>query len=162
MEESKKPRVQYVPNEQERLLFYKKFFPVEDLCAWLVYGNDPDDNESKDNDRDCLAKREISFTFDGTYLRYQSLRNSAKFREVVLDHNPLSINIGACYNQPASRKGSSQPFLPVWKEFVLDIDLSDYDPVRGCCTKESSCSECWSLMTAAIQCVHEVLTVTCG
>ena len=161
MEEEKKLQGQYIPNEHERRIYYKKLFPVEELCAWLTYGNDPDD-DSKDNDRDCLVKREFSFTFEDAYLRYQGLPDVCRFRDAIAEYNPLSINIGACYNHPMNRKGSIQSFSPVWKEFVLDLDLSDYDPVRACCSKESSCSNCWSLMTTAIRCVHEILTVTLG
>lgn len=37
------------------------------------------------------------------------------------------------------------------KEFVIDIDLTDYDSTRTCCDKANICSKCWRFASAAVK-----------
>ena len=48
---------------------------------------------------------------------------------------------------------SQRAFLPVERELVFDIDLTDYDDVRTCGKEGHICNKCWPLMALAIQ-VH--------
>ncbi|PWA63545.1 hypothetical protein CTI12_AA354330 [Artemisia annua] len=41
-------------------------------------------------------------------------------------------------------------FAPVERELVFDIDISDYDDARYCCSRVDVC-DCWPLMTIAIK-----------
>jgi DNA primase small subunit len=43
----------------------------------------------------------------------------------------------------------------VEREFVIDIDMSDYDSIRTCCEGKKLCNRCWKFMVAA----YEVLKV---
>ena len=45
----------------------------------------------------------------------------------------------------------SRKFMPVERELVFDIDLTDYDEVRTCGKGAHICNKCWPLMAIAIK-----------
>ena len=47
---------------------------------------------------------------------------------------PFKIDIGAVFNAPPNMHESIPNFKPMQKELVIDIDMTDYDDVRTCCT----------------------------
>jgi DNA primase small subunit len=53
------------------------------------------------------------------------------------------------------RKASA--FRPLMKELVFDIDMTDYDDIRTCCTGASICHRCWAFITMAIKVVDVAL-----
>lgn len=54
----------------------------------------------------------------------------------------------AAADQSATSTGA---FVPVERELVFDIDLTDYDDVRSCGKEGHICTKCWPLMAAAVQ-----------
>lgn len=45
----------------------------------------------------------------------------------------------------------NRKFMPVERELVFDIDLTDYDDVRTCGKGAHICNKCWPLMALAIK-----------
>jgi DNA primase small subunit len=63
------------------------------------------------------------------------------------------MDIGAVFNMPPKDHTTVKAgaFKPVERELVFDIDLTDYDEVRTCCSKANICGRCWGFMTMAIK-----------
>ena len=85
---------------------------------------------------------------------------SRSLRKDILRLNPSRFEIGPVYTaNPRDRKTlrKSTAFRPVAKELVFDIDLTDYDQIRTCCSKANICHKCWSFVTMAIKVVDTAL-----
>ncbi|XP_058088582.1 uncharacterized protein LOC131235418 isoform X1 [Magnolia sinica] len=131
-----------------------KLFPHAEIFKWMMYGND---GKHPACDPSYFGRREFSFTLDNDiYLRFQSFNNAAELESSIKEKCPFKIDIGPVYSvDPAKRhayaQGGNNVFMPVERELVFDIDMSDYDDVRYCCSGAEVCLECWPLMTIAIK-----------
>ncbi|CAL8143456.1 unnamed protein product [Orchesella dallaii] len=128
-------------------LYYGRLFPGELMYRWLSYGN-----------RDFFSHREFSFSLQGdVYLRYQSFSSHEHFVEALKHLKPEKIDIGAVYNQKPRTKELWTDLIPLQKEFVLDIDLTDYDDVRSCCQGAKVCEKCWKFIAVAVKIIDASL-----
>ena len=138
----------------------ERLFPYDAMYNWFSYGIDETDSTLSSNERDYFYKREWSFTIeDDIYIRYQSFRNKAEFKAAIIKRQPHKIDIGAVFTAPPCdhTKINPEKFKPVERELVFDIDMTDYDDIRNCCSGANICLKCWPYMTMALKVVDKAL-----
>ncbi|KAK3228021.1 hypothetical protein Dsin_007883 [Dipteronia sinensis] len=141
-------------------VYYGRLFPHFDIFKWMCYGND---GKHPACDKSYFGRREFSFTLDNDiYLRFQSFNSASELESSIREKCPFKIDIGPVYSvDPAKRhayaQGGDNVFAPVERELVFDIDITDYDDVRYCCSGADVCLECWPLMTVAIKVIDTAL-----
>ncbi|KAF3918398.1 hypothetical protein ABW20_dc0104848 [Dactylellina cionopaga] len=140
------------PSDPEVMLqFYSRLFPWRQLFRWLNHAELPSTD---------FANREFAFTLHNeVYLRYQCYPTFETLRRDVLKLNPSRFEIGPVYSaRPRDRKQVPKgSFKPLEKELVFDIDLTDYDEIRTCCSKTKICIKCWQFVTMSIKVVDVAL-----
>lgn len=140
-------------------VYYGRLFPYDSMFNWISYGNDPS-SESDFVDRDFFSRREWSFTIeDDIYIRYQSFRDQKEFRDAIEKRQPHKIDIGAVFNAHPKDHNTmkSDALKTVERELVFDIDMTDYDSIRTCCSGANICLRCWPYMTMAVKVVDSTL-----
>jgi DNA primase small subunit len=81
-------------------------------------------------------------------------------RKQCIQMLPSRFEIGPQYStNPRDRKTvrKASAFRPIMKELVFDIDMTDYDDIRTCCTGASICHKCWGFITMAIKVIDVAL-----
>lgn len=139
----KKQDTTQIIDEKDLHQYYEHLFPYEDYFKWFGA-----------NDSSFFEKREFSFTKKGDiYIRFLCFHNDIELKASMMKENPIKIDIGAVYNTlPKYRStGGSTTFLPVQKELVFDIDMTDYDDVRTCCSEAKICNKCWKYLIIAFK-----------
>ncbi|KAL2918006.1 p48 polypeptide of DNA primase [Polyrhizophydium stewartii] len=132
-------------------IFYKRLFPFKEMHQWLSYGN---------VDPNYFTHREFSFTqASDAYIRFQSYKTADELKSEILRLCPVKIDIGAVYNvKPKdARAVSSSAFVPLERELVFDVDMTDYDEIRTCCKGAEVCGKCWNFMSIAIKVVDRAM-----
>ncbi|KZT43061.1 DNA primase catalytic subunit [Sistotremastrum suecicum HHB10207 ss-3] len=126
------------------LAFYRRLYPFKSLFQWLNQGQAP----SK-----LFSNREFAFTLPGdVYLRYHSFDTMDDLKKQIVKLNPSRFEIGAIYSAKPRDKKTVRPtaFVPQQRELVFDIDMTDYDSVRTCCSGKGICKRCWGFISSAV------------
>ncbi|RMZ82186.1 hypothetical protein DV738_g1803, partial [Chaetothyriales sp. CBS 135597] len=142
--EGDQPEAESYSDPNLMLQFYSRLFPFRTLFGWLNHSPKPGTD---------FSNREFAFTLpNDAYIRYESYPTADLLRRDILRLNPVRFEIGPVYTtNPRDRKTVGKAFKPLSKEMVFDIDLTDYDDIRSCCTKANICSKCWTFATMAIK-----------
>jgi DNA primase small subunit len=77
----------------------------------------------------------------------------------IQKRQPHKIDIGAVFTGCPKDHNTIKPelFTTKERELVFDIDMTDYDDIRTCCTGANICHRCWPYMTMAIKVVDRAL-----
>lgn len=150
------------------LTFYRRLYPFKSVFNWLNHEHVP---------TRLFTNREFAFTLQGDiYLRYHSFASAEELKKQVLQLNPSRFEIGAVYNARVSQtvrlsatklKTRTQPrdkrtlrpgmLQPLQRELVFDIDMTDYDEIRTCCSGKGICKLCWGFIAAAVRVLDNAL-----
>lgn len=143
--------VKYKPSEEDMKFFYERLLPFRNVFQWLSHSPKP----TKD-----FTMREFAYEHrTGAYQRYNSFASQDEFKQSVILANPCRFEIGAVYSvNPRERKTLPKNALkPLSKELVFDIDLTDYDEIRTCCSETDICKRCWRFIQVAIKILDSAL-----
>ncbi|KAI0302395.1 prim-pol domain-containing protein [Multifurca ochricompacta] len=133
------------PTPELMLAFYRRLYPFKAIFKWLNHEHTP-----------CrlFTHREIAFTLENdVYLRYNSFTTAEEFKNQTCTLNPTRFEIGPVYTARPRDKKTVRPgaFSPVQRELVFDIDMTDYDSIRTCCSGGEICRRCWGFIGAAVR-----------
>ncbi|KAI0698065.1 prim-pol domain-containing protein [Cerioporus squamosus] len=133
------------------LAFYRRLYPFKSIFAWLNHEHAP---------TKLFTHREFAFTLQGdVYLRYNSFANADELKKQVCTLNPTRFEIGPVYSARPRDKKTVRPaaFSPQLRELVFDIDMTDYDSIRTCCSGADICRRCWTFIAAAVRVLDRAL-----
>ncbi|KAF8504794.1 prim-pol domain-containing protein [Russula emetica] len=133
------------PTAELMLAFYRRLYPFKSIFKWLNHEHTPSR---------LFTHREISFTLQNdVYLRYHSFTTADEFKKQTCTLNPTRFEIGPVYTARPRDKKTVRPgaFTPVQRELVFDIDMTDYDSIRTCCSGADICKRCWGFIGAAVR-----------
>lgn len=126
-----------ISSENELKIYYRKIFPTE-----LIFKN-----------LDINPRREVSFfTKNGNYIRYLTFSSVDAFKEKLEQVNPIKIDLGPVYDIPPAKSNGA---VPVLRELVFDIDLTDYP--RDCCKEKTVCKKCYEKIKCAVKILDYIL-----
>uniref|UniRef100_A0AC35UCZ5 DNA primase n=1 Tax=Rhabditophanes sp. KR3021 TaxID=114890 RepID=A0AC35UCZ5_9BILA len=134
--------------------YYKSLFPFESYIKWLSYSKDP---------KESFGHREFVFILkDGIHIRYKCYDNPEEFTKELRSTAPEKLDLGPVYNHRPKFHKTVVNFAPVEREFVMDIDMTDYDDVRTCCKDANVCNKCWKFIVVAIEVLDHTMRSTFG
>ena len=150
--------LRYALNTQDAFKnYYQSGFPFFQIYKWLSYAKMNEKGKILDHNKDYFKRREISYeksTDDGKeqfVIRHLCFDNHLSFQKSVRFMNPIRIDIGpVCDQTPDNNKNQfGTKAVAEEREYVIDIDMNDYDTVRTCCSGAKMCSSCWKYIKAA-------------
>ncbi|CAG7849769.1 DNA primase small subunit; AltName: Full=DNA polymerase subunit A; AltName: Full=DNA primase 50 kDa subunit; Short=dPRI50 [Serendipita indica DSM 11827] len=142
--------------------FYSRLYPFKSLYTWLSHTPVPISTKDAGVPKSSTnwTHREFAFTLQNdAYLRYNSFQEVDDLKKQIMRLIPSRFEIGAVYNaRPKDKKTLPASALqPLRRELVFDIDMTDYDAIRTCCTGGAICRRCWAFISAAVSVLDTTL-----
>jgi len=135
-------------------MYYDRLFPANLMVRWLGYGTQHEESTSAN----LLHRREFSFTTgDEVYIRYLSYDDAAALKKDLVSKLPHKIDIGAIFSAAPRDHKKFKLFEPHQREFIIDIDLTDYDFLDVDVKRLETCDRCWPLMALALRVLTKAL-----
>ena len=75
---------------------------------------------------------------------------------------PYKIDIGAVFTADPRDHKKFKLFEPVQREFLIDIDLTDYEFLDCDVKKIETCDRCWPIMALAARVLNQILVKDFG
>jgi DNA primase small subunit len=150
--------------------YYSLYFPVDLIVEFLLRISGHPTNELLLSHREICADYRTEGILPDTEIikkRWNSFKSASEFKNflsafyVLYPRNislPLGrLHLGAHYSAPCGQRSGDKKPVPVFKEFVVDVDLSDYDNIRSCCEGKTACSKCWIFIRAAVCAIEMIM-----
>lgn len=149
-------------------IYYKRLFPHKHFYRWLSYNLCELSKIFRFRanfsfvfvlaEDGIFSNREFSFTLqDDIYIRYLSFENQSELEKEICSRNPFKIDIGPVLNIRPKNHRSNPNVKAMQRELVFDIDMTDYDDVRTCCSEANICNKCWKFMSIACKVIDVAL-----
>ena len=135
--------------EQNARHYYQKFFPAWALHRWAS-------REWVDGGpRACKREWGWEGWHGQPFMRWKACDTPSQLRELASADGVGKINLGAMYeHSPRDRYKIQVPMEPVAREFVIDIDLTDY---WGGTNDLESCDQMWPLVALGLEVIRRIL-----
>jgi DNA primase catalytic subunit len=114
-----------------RAAYYANVFPSRDIFKWLSFGQE---SMNKTNNA-FFTNREFAFVYDEVFVRYLSFKDHDSFKRTLYTKDPSEIHIGGVYEMQPQRGVENKV---VGREFVIDIDMTDYTFLQTSTTEPRS------------------------
>lgn len=78
---------------------------------------------------------------------------------------PMRIDIGAFFDGDVTSNKNKVKDLnlnAIEREFIIDIDMDDYDHIRTCCKGKKLCKKCWNYIKSAYYVLKKILKEAFG
>jgi DNA primase small subunit len=124
------------------LKYYKSFFPFSEICEWTVRSS-----------HEILLLREFSFANSSNIYKRNVKYSTPEFiLDDFITFSAIRIDFGAIETTTSGRL----------RELIFDIDLTDYDDVRRCCSGTEICSTCWKFVSIGGEILENILRKSFG
>ncbi|GAB0091765.1 DNA primase [Sergentomyia squamirostris] len=134
-------------DSNELRVYYNRLFPYKQFYQWLSYG-----------DEKLFQHREFCFTYDGeVFQRYLTFDDHEHLAKEMSAKVPSKIDIGPIMNVRPNKFGIAQNLQFLQRELIFDIDMTDYDEIRTCCSGAAICEKCWKFMSVACEILNTAL-----
>lgn len=158
------------------LVFYRRLYPFKSIFKWLNHEHTPGrlftHREIAFTLQNDVYLRYNSFTTADEFKKQTCTLNPTRFEIGPVYTARVRVSIAFAFllvpdlfplprcryeytdrlSKPRDRK-TIRPgaFSPAQRELVFDVDMTDYDSIRTCCSGADICKRCWGFIGAAVR-----------